>query len=79
MPREVEESLSLEVYKERVDVAVRDVVSWYGGDGLVVGLDDLGLSNLNDCLRQGTAHHRVLVHGLFYAVGAAPFDTKETC
>lgn len=42
MPREVEESLSLEVYKERVDVAVRDVVSWYGGDGLVVGLDDLG-------------------------------------
>lgn len=46
----------------------------------MIGLDDLvGLSNLNDCLRQGTAHHRVLVHGLFYAVGAAPFDTKETC
>lgn len=40
-------------------MAVRGVVSWYGGDGLVVGLP-----NLNDSLilRQGTAHHRVLMH-----------------
>ena len=34
-------SLSLEVFKECGDVALRDVVSGYGGDGLMVGLDDL--------------------------------------
>ena len=27
---------------EHGDVAVRDVVSGHGGDGLMVGLDDLG-------------------------------------
>ena len=32
---------SLEVYKRRVDVAQRDVVSEHGGDGPMVGLDDL--------------------------------------
>jgi len=37
---EVVESLSLEVFKNRVDVALRDVVGDYGGDGLMVGLDD---------------------------------------
>jgi len=31
----------LEVFKKRVGVALRDVVSGHGGDGLMVGLDDL--------------------------------------
>ena len=34
-------SLSLEVFKKCVDVALRDMVSKHGGDGLMVGLDDL--------------------------------------
>ena len=38
---EVVESLPLEVSKNRVDVALRDVVSGHGGDGLVVGLGHL--------------------------------------
>ena len=32
---------SLEVLKNRVDVALGDVVSGHGGDGLMVGLHDL--------------------------------------
>ena len=45
------ESPSLEVLKKSVDVALRDTVSGYGGDGLMVGLDNLrGLSNLNDSI-----------------------------
>jgi len=31
----------LEVFKSRVDVALRDMVSGHGGGGLTVGLDDL--------------------------------------
>lgn len=49
LPREAVESLSLEVFQERADVALRAVVSGHGGDGPVVGLDDLSsLPNLSD-------------------------------
>ena len=34
-------SPSLEVFKSRVDVALRDMGSGHGGDGLTVGLGDL--------------------------------------
>jgi len=36
-----EESPSLEMFKNRVDVVQRDMVSGRGGDGLMVGVDDL--------------------------------------
>jgi len=40
-PREVGESLSLEVLREHMDVALKDVVSGHSGDALMVGLDHL--------------------------------------
>ena len=44
-------SPSLEVFKTCGDVALRDVVSGHGGDGLMIGLNDLRvLSNLNDSI-----------------------------
>ena len=47
--QEVVESPSLEAFQSRVDVALRDMVSGHGGDGLAVGPGDLsGLSNLCD-------------------------------
>lgn len=39
--REVVESPSLDVFKSHGDVALMDVVSGHGGDGLVVGLGHL--------------------------------------
>ena len=39
--REVVGSPSLEVLKKRVDVALSDMLSGHGGDGLVVGLNYL--------------------------------------
>ena len=41
LPRELVKSLSREVFKNRVDVALRDVVSGHGRGGLLVGLSDL--------------------------------------
>jgi len=41
LPREVMDSTSLEVFRSHVDVTLRDIVNGHGGDGLMVGLDDL--------------------------------------
>ena len=41
LPREVAELPSLKVFKNHVYVALKDMVSGHGGDGLVVGLDGL--------------------------------------
>ncbi len=37
------ESPTLEVFKKRVNMAPRDVVSGHDGDGLTIGLDVSGL------------------------------------
>lgn len=45
------ESLSWEVFKKSLDVTLSDMAYWYCGNGLVVGLNDLGgFSNLEDCM-----------------------------
>ena len=41
LPREVVQSPSLEAFQSRVAVALKDIISGHGGDGLVIGLDDL--------------------------------------
>jgi len=43
LPTEVVESLFLEMFNKRVWTALRDVVCGGGGDGLMVGLDDLSV------------------------------------
>jgi len=39
--RDVVQSLSMEVFNNCVDVAVRDVVNGHDGDGLMIGLGDI--------------------------------------
>ena len=41
LPRDGVGSSEMEVFKNRGDVAPRDVISVHGGGGLMVGLDDL--------------------------------------
>lgn len=41
LPWEMVQSPSLEVFKNPGDVALRDMISGYGRDGLTDGLDDL--------------------------------------
>ena len=58
LPREVVGSPSMRMFKKHRDVALRDVVSGHGGDGL--GLDWVILvvfCNLNIATTKGAAHH----------------------
>ena len=51
LPREVVGSPSLGVFRDRGDVALRDVVSGHGEDGLMIGLDDIkDLTHFNDSI-----------------------------
>jgi len=56
----------MEVLKDHVDMALRDMVSGHGGDSLVVGLDDLeALSNLNDSMKTGKIGDQIYISSLF--------------
>lgn len=60
----VAKSPSLEIFKKCVDVALRDVVSGHGGDGLIVGLGDPSdLSNLDDSMILYVVYVHWYVHG----------------
>ena len=62
LPKEVMQSLPLEVFKICVDVALSDTVSGHGGDGLMVGIGDLSsLSNLNDSVWNCTKSEQLTV------------------
>jgi len=51
LPREVVESPSLEVFQNRGDVALGDMVSGHGGDGLTLGMMNFVVfSNLNESM-----------------------------
>jgi len=50
LSREMVESLSLEVFKNHGDVALKDVVSEHGGEGLGLDLVLEVFSNLNDSI-----------------------------
>ena len=64
LPREVAESLSLEVFRKRVDVAVRDMVSGHGGmDRQLDWMTSAVFSNLHeysDSVKAGGAARGVL-------------------
>ena len=56
----------MEVLKDHVDMALRDMVSGHGGGSLVVGLDDLeALSNLNDSMKTGKIGDQIYISSLF--------------
>ena len=74
LPSEVVEPLPLEVLRKRADVTLSDMVWWYGGDELMVGLDDLsGLSSLYSPIigHWHSSRHPFIPHSSWTAIGTA--------